>query len=131
KAGGRRTQLTKYPDSVNTAAYPPHTGDYFLFSKGAGGNERFQLYRFDRKNGEATLLTDGKSRNGNARFSNKGDRIVYTSTRRNGADSDFYIMNPTDLKSDKLLLENKGGGWYPLDWSPDDQKVLFSEYVSI
>src|SRR5262249_9397314 len=28
-------------------------------------------------------------------------------------------------------LENKGGGWYPLDWSPDDQKVLFSEYVSI
>src|SRR6185369_17236527 len=33
-------------------------------------------------------------------------------------------------KSDRLLLEVKGGGWQPLDWSPDDSKILMTEYVS-
>lgn len=129
--GGARTQLTFFADSVAGATYPPHTGDYFIFSKGSGGNERFQLYRYDRKTGNVTLLTDGKSRNGGVRFANKGDRMVYTSTRRNGADNDFYVMDPLDFKTNKLLLENKGGGWMPLDWSPDDQKILFGEYISI
>ena len=128
---GKPRQLTKFPDAVAGASYPPHTADYFIFSKGAGGNERFQLYRFDRGSGEIVLLTDGKSRNTSPRFSNKGDRLVYVSTRRNGADSDFFVMNPADPKTDKLLLENKGGGWFPLSWSPDDQRLLYQEYVSI
>ena len=128
---GARTQLTFFADSVGGAAYPPNGGDFFIFAKGAGGNERFQLYRYDTGTGDVALLTDGKSRNGAGRFSNHGDQIVYSSTRRNGTDVDLYLMNPKNPKSERRLLELTGGGWAPADWSPDDHHILLSEYVSI
>ena len=49
-------------------------GDHLVFSKDIGGNEFFQFYRFDLATGEATLLTDGKSRNTGWNWSNAGDR---------------------------------------------------------
>src|SRR5947208_17154456 len=61
--GGARTQLTFYPDSVSGAQYSPASGNSFVFSKDIGGNEFFQVYRFDNESGDVTLLTDGKSRN--------------------------------------------------------------------
>ncbi len=78
-----------------------------------------------------TLLTDGKSRNSAPSWSSDGKRVAYTSTRRNGADTDIYLESPNDPKSDRLLAEVKGGGWSIADWSPDDAKLLVIEYVSI
>ena len=129
--GGARTQLTFFPDRVDGASFEPTKGDYFIFSKGAGGNEFNQNYRYDFATGEITLLTDGKSRNSEPVWSNRGDRIAYTSTRRNGADTDIYVESPTDPKSDRLLAELKGGGWEPADWSPDDKQLLVLEGISI
>ncbi|MGZ4789606.1 MAG: S9 family peptidase [Terriglobales bacterium] len=129
--GGARTQLTFFPDRVGSAQYQPHTGNYFVFSKDVGGGEWYQLYRFDMANGAVTLLTDGKSRNLDALFSNKGDRIVYASTRRNRADLDFYVMDPADKSTDKLLSQNQGGGWEPSDWSPDDKTLLVVNGISV
>lgn len=128
---GARTQLTFYPDRISSARYQPHTGDYFLFGKDIGGGEWYQIFRYDMSNGNVTLLTDGKSRNLGARWSNAGDRIAYASTRRNRADLDFYTMNPADKSTDKLLVENKGGGWRIADWSSDDKMLLVEEYVSV
>src|SRR5688500_14749155 len=82
--GGARTQLTFFPDRVDGGKFEPTKAEYLVFSKGAGGNEFNQNYRYDFATGEITLLTDGKSRNSGPTWSNKGDRIVYTSTRRNG-----------------------------------------------
>lgn len=129
--GGARTQLTFFPDRILSATYQPHKGDYFIFRKDIGGGEWFQYYRFDVANGAVTLLTDGKSRNLGAVFSNKGDRIVYASTRRNRADVDFYTMDPSDKSTDKLLAENQGGGWGIADWSPDDKTLLIANEVSV
>jgi dipeptidyl aminopeptidase/acylaminoacyl peptidase len=129
--GGARTQLTFFPDSVGGALYQPTQGNYLIFAKGSGGNERYQTYRYDFATGKVTLLTDGKSRNSLGRWSSAGDQVVYSSTRRNGADADVYLMDPADAKSSRLLLEVKGGGWFPLDWSPDDRQILLAEYVSI
>jgi dipeptidyl aminopeptidase/acylaminoacyl peptidase len=128
--GGARTQRTFFKDSVVEASYEPTAGKYVLFSRSAGGNERYQLYRLDLDSGAVTLLTDGKSRNNPGRWSHRGDRYAYTSTRRNGADTDLYVMNPADPKSDQLVLEVKGGGWHVLDWAPDDAGLLVGEYVS-
>src|SRR5438477_355830 len=86
-------------------------GDYFIFSKDIGGGEWFQFYRFDSTSGDVALLTDGKSRNLGDVWSNRGDRIAYSSTRRNRADLDFYLMNPADKSTDRLLVQNQGGGW--------------------
>src|SRR5262245_54710585 len=128
--GGARTQLTFFPDSVGGARYQPKQGNYFVFVKGSGGNERFQAYRYDVATGNVTLLTDGKSRNSGGVWSNGGDKLAYSSTRRNGDDNDVYLMDPADPKSDRLLLEVKGFGWEAVDWSPDDSKILLAEYVS-
>jgi dipeptidyl aminopeptidase/acylaminoacyl peptidase len=128
---GARTQLTFFPDKVGGAGYQPHRGDYFVFSKDVGGGEWYQLYRFDVATGDITLLTDGKSRNIGDRWSNKGDRLAYASTRRNRADLDFYVMNPADKSTDKIIVQNQGGGWQIADWSPDDTTLLAVEEVSV
>jgi dipeptidyl aminopeptidase/acylaminoacyl peptidase len=129
--GGARTQLTFFPDRVDGATMQRTTRDYFIFSKGSGGNEFNQNYRYDFANGTITLLTDGKSKNSEPVWSNKGDRVAYTSTRRNGADTDIYVEAPTDPKSDKMLAELKGGGWDIQDWSSDEKQLLVIEEISI
>jgi dipeptidyl aminopeptidase/acylaminoacyl peptidase len=129
--GGARTQLTFYPDRVSSASYHPHVGDYFIFSKDIGGGEWFQFYRFDVATGNITLLTDGKSRNLGVHWSNRGDRIAYASTRRTRADLDFYVMDPADKSTDKLIVQNQGGGWEIADWSPDDKTLLITEEISV
>lgn len=129
--GGARTQLTFFPDRVDAASYDPAKGSAFVFTKGAGGNEFNQNYRYDFATGEVTLLTDGKSRNSSPEWSNRGTQIAYSSTRRNGADTDIYVASPADPKTDRMLAEVKGGGWGVQDWSPDDKQLLVLEYVSI
>jgi dipeptidyl aminopeptidase/acylaminoacyl peptidase len=128
--GGARTQLTFFPERVTGAAFRPKTGDSFVFSKDVGGNEFFQLYRYDMTTGDVTLLTDGKSRNTDPVWSHDGTRLVYGSTRRNGRDVDLYSVNPTDPKSDRQLIRLEGGGWTTLDWSPDDKQILVLEEIS-
>jgi dipeptidyl aminopeptidase/acylaminoacyl peptidase len=129
--GGARTQLTFAQEPVSQAVYEPRTGRYFLFLKDVGGNEFSQIYRFDVADGAITLLTDGRSQNGGIEWSTAGDRIAYGSTRRNGTDRDIYVMNPSDPKSDRLLLEVQGGGWGVTDWSPDDRQLIAQEARSV
>ena len=128
--GGARTQLTFFKDSVEGASYQPTRGDYIIFSKGSGGNENYQKYRYDFATGAITLLTDGKSRNTGGVWSHSGDRYVYESTRRNGEDVDLWVVNPLDPKSDRMLAQLKGGGWGVGEFSPDDKQLLVGEYIS-
>jgi dipeptidyl aminopeptidase/acylaminoacyl peptidase len=127
---GTRKQMTFFPERVARGSFQPTQGDYFVFSKDIGGNEFAQNYRYDLATGDITLLTDGKSRNSGGAWSNRGDKIIYTSTRRTGKDNDFYIIDPKNPKTDKLLSQVEGGGWSPLDWSADDTQILVSEYIS-
>ncbi|HUE43923.1 MAG TPA: S9 family peptidase [Candidatus Sulfotelmatobacter sp.] len=129
--GGARQQLTFFADAVRTGRFHPNGGDYIVFMKDIGGGEWFQLYRYDVKTGDVTLLTDGKSRNLQGPWSSDGNRIGYMSTRRTGKDTDLWVMNPSDPKSDRLLTQLPGGGWEPLDWSPDDKRILLNEELSI
>jgi dipeptidyl aminopeptidase/acylaminoacyl peptidase len=129
--GGARQQLTFYPDAVTNGRFHPNGGDYIVFSKDIGGGEWYQLYRYTLKTGEVTLLTDGKARNLLGPWSSKGDEIAYMSTRRTGKDTDLWIMNPANPKTDHLLAKLEGGGWQPLDWSPDDKHILLLEGISI
>ncbi len=128
---GSRQQMTFFPERVGGATYQPTHGDYFVFSKDIGGNEFNQNYRYDFKTGDVTLLTDGKSKNSRGAWSNRGDRMIYTSTRRTGKDTDFYSIEPANTQSDRLLSTVEGGGWGGLDWSPDDRQLLIQEYVSV
>ncbi len=128
---GARKQLTFFTEPPSGASYQPTQGNYFVFSKDVGGNEFSQNYRYDLATGDITLLTDGKSKNSRGVWSTRGDRMVYTSTRRTGKDTDFYIIDPQNPKSDRLFATVEGGGWGPLDWSPDDRKILALQYISV
>ncbi|MGI4787988.1 MAG: prolyl oligopeptidase family serine peptidase [Janthinobacterium lividum] len=129
--GGDRHQMTFFADTVGAASYEPTDGTYFVFSKDTGGNEFSQNYRYDLEEGTITLLTDGASKNSHGRWSNAGDQMVYSSTQRTGKDVDLYCIHPADPSSDRLLSALEGGGWFALDWSPDDSQILAAEYVSI
>src|SRR5438445_333066 len=129
--GGDRTQLTFFPDPVSGASYQPTEGRYIVFTKDVGGAEFFQKYRYDVATGEITLLTDGKSRNVGGAWSHKGDRYAYMSTRRNGRDLDLWAVDPGNPPSDRLVLQLQGGGYSPLDWSPDDRTILVWQGVSV
>jgi dipeptidyl aminopeptidase/acylaminoacyl peptidase len=128
---GMRRQLTFFPERVSGASFQPSQGNYFVFSKDTGGNEFGQNYRYDLATGDVTLLTDGQSKNSRGAWSRRGDRMAYSSTRRTGGDNDFYVIDPLQPQSNRLLTQNPGGGWYILDWSPDDRQILAIEYVSV
>jgi dipeptidyl aminopeptidase/acylaminoacyl peptidase len=129
--GGERQQLTFFADAVNGGKFHPNGGDYIVFAKDVGGGEWYQLYRYDIASGDVTLLTDGKSRNLMGPWSSGGNQIAYMSTRRTGKDTDLWVVNPAEPKSDHLLTKLGGGGWQPMDWSPDDKKILLEEELSI
>jgi len=130
--GGDRKQITFFEEPINSAFFEPVKGDYFLFLKDIGGNEFSQIYRYDLVNNKVTLLTDGKrSQNGGIVWNNKGDLIAYSSTKRNGQDRDFFLLNPLDPVSDRKIVENPGGGWSVVDWSPDDTRLLVEEGISV
>jgi len=129
--GAARRQLTFFPDAVSNGRFHPNGGEYIVFMKDTGGGEWYQLYRYDLETGDVTLLTDGKARNLMGPWSSGGDQLAYMSTRRTGKDTDLWVMNPALPKTDRLLAKLEGGGWQPLDWSPDDKKILLKEELSI
>lgn len=128
---GARTQLTFFSDRVTGASYQPADGSFVLFSKDTGGGEFYQLHRFDPAGGRYTLLTDGKSRNTAVTWVRDGSRIAWASTQRNGRDTDIWIMDPRDRASARLLVEVSGGGWEPVEWSPDGRRLLIAETKSV
>jgi dipeptidyl aminopeptidase/acylaminoacyl peptidase len=128
--GGARFQLTFFPDRVGNPIYEPVKGESFLFTKDVGGGEFFQIYRYNLGTGDITLLTDGKSRNTEPRWSYQGDRIAYGSTKRNGNDVDLWVVGANDPGSARLVAQNEGGGWAVSDWSPDGKQLLVINGVS-
>ncbi len=104
-------------------------GDVLVVNKDIGGNEFFQIYTL--KNGQLTLLTDGKSRNNLGAWNADGSLIGYSSTRRNGTDTDLYVMNPRDPKTDRMVAQVKGGGWAIQDFAPDGKSAVVGNYQSV
>lgn len=130
--GGARYQLTFFSEPVGSASYEPKSGSYYLFTKDVGGNEFAQLYRADLATGDSTLLSDGgRSQNGGIQWNNAKTLVCYGSTRRNGADRDLWILDPTKPQEQRIVMENKGGGWSVQDWSPNDEQILVMESLSV
>lgn len=129
---GARRQITFFDEPISGATYEPIKGEYLIYSKDVGGNEFGQLFKLDLKSLQSTLLTDGgRSQNGNITWRKDGNGFYYTSTKRNGGDRDIYYMDPNNPKSEKMILQVKGGGWSIQDISTDHKKLLVGESISI
>ncbi len=125
--GGARSQLSFEEERV-TGSWSPK-GDVLAVSKDIGGSEFFQL--FTLKNGRLTLLTDGKSRNELGPWSRDGRLLGFTSTRRNGTDSDLYVIDPRNPATSRMVAAVKGGGWAIAGFSPDASHVVVVEGISV
>lgn len=128
---GMREQLTFYPEPVSQLRMaPPRSGrNGFVFGKDVGGNEFWQLHWFDLDTRSTTQLTDGKARNQAPLFSPDGRWFAWSSTARNGKDTDLWLMDLATRQAKALVTA--GGQWSAHDFSPDGRTLLVSRYVSV
>ena len=131
KPGGARRQITFLHEPITEGAFSPDPARLaYFFLKDVDGNENTQLYY--QRSGEPAvkLLTDGKSVNSAALWSNAGKEIAFSSTSRDGISHDIYIVDPEGAALPHLALSGDAATWVPLDWSPDDRKLLVLKTVS-
>ena len=125
-----REQITFFDDDVESGIAWEPSGSSIIFRKDSGGDGNYQLYRLDARSGAIALVTDGHSRNGAGVWAHAGKRIAYTSTRRNGKDSDLYLVEPAHPETNRMLAKLEGGLWSPLAWSADDRRILVQRTTS-
>ncbi|MGB3341032.1 MAG: alpha/beta fold hydrolase [bacterium] len=127
---GFRQQLTFSKEPLNAVYICPDVNTpYFLFTSDSAGDERYQIYSFDYQTNKKRLLTDGKSKHGSIVWSNKGDKFAFCSTMRNGKDFDIYLGDLQKGKAFKKIFESTGY-WMPIEFSPDDNRLLVKQYIS-
>lgn len=117
---GARRQISFEDEPVSGRLSP--TGSKLVAIKDTGGGEFFQLYTL--QNGRLTLLTDGKSRNNFGSWDKEGRLVGYSSTRRNGTDTDLYLVDPANRSTDRLVAQVQGGGWNVADFAPGGRQAL-------
>lgn len=127
--GAMRRQLSFEAEPVPFATHAPSPDAVTVVQKDRGGDEFYQLYRLHE--GELSLLTDGQSRNWFGAWSRDGRLLGYSSSRRNGADADLYVIDPRDPSTDRRVAEVSGGGWNITDFSADNRRALAINRLSI
>jgi dipeptidyl aminopeptidase/acylaminoacyl peptidase len=126
---GMREQITFGAEPVSSVRARPGDQAGFVYGRDIGGSEFWQLYYYDLEARSARLLTDGgRSRNEQPLWSRDGTQLAWTSTARNGRDSDIWVRT-LDGAARAVLTE--GGTWFATDFSPDGKRLLVQQYVSI
>jgi dipeptidyl aminopeptidase/acylaminoacyl peptidase len=131
RAGGERRQLTFLREPIERGEYSPDPGrSAFFYLEDTAGDGATQIYY--QRVGEiaARRLTDGKSRNTAAIWANSGREMAFATTARDGESYDIDIAEPETGALPHLAVTGDGAPWFPLDFSPDDRKLLVRKHVS-
>ena len=126
---GARTQLTFYRDPVDEGLYRPSDPEQVVYALNEGGAENYPALPARPPTGRARRFTDGTHRYVAPLWSRDGKLLAYASNARNGRDMDIYVADPAAPGSERRIAEVQGS-WSPLDWSPDDRRLLLSEFIS-
>jgi dipeptidyl aminopeptidase/acylaminoacyl peptidase len=128
--GGARRQLTFFREPVGQVAVcPDPSSGLFLYARDVGGGEFYQLFFFDLATASSTLVTDGRSRNSGAVWNRAGTTFAYSSTRRNGKDTDVYLASRSNPLEARPII-TAGGSWGAGEFSPDGKRLLVVRAVS-
>ena len=127
---GQREQLTFYGDPITEARAPRSgTTHEFVFLKDQGGDEKAQLYLYSSPT-QIQQLTPGHAHHGSPVYSSDGKRIAFFGTERDGVSYDVYVSDIGASTPPRLVAGGQRDTWLPLDWSPDDRKLLLRRVVS-
>jgi dipeptidyl aminopeptidase/acylaminoacyl peptidase len=130
KPGGARHQITFFDEPIGSISRQPD-GDMIAFTMDAGGSEYSQIFVLDPKTGDSKMLTDGESRNGAISWSDKGGKIAYQSTKRNGRSNDLWMLDTQAPEKSRIVLESTDGSWWgPVDWDNKNLNLLVQQYTS-
>lgn len=125
---GAREQLTFAADPVITAR-APRTGNGFVFLQAEPSAQHAQLFYYSA-NAPIQQLTTGKFTHGSPIFSNDGKRIAFRGTDRGAGSYDVYVADIFPAAAPRFIAGDSQGDWQPLDWSPDDRKLLLRKDVA-
>jgi dipeptidyl aminopeptidase/acylaminoacyl peptidase len=125
---GTREQLTFYPDPIEWAR-AAKSGTGFVFLKDQGGDDNAHVY-YAPGNGTARQLTHGPFIHGSTVWAHDGKRVAFYGNERDSLSYDVYVADVTSAADPQLLVGGHEDTWYPLDWSPDDSKLLVWRYLS-
>ncbi len=129
---GMRRQISFHDEPVNAARYRPGRWPQtsILFSRDTGGNELFQLYLQNERNGQVVRVTDGRSRNTDAVFSRDGKWLAWTSVPSDSSRYRILVADANDPKTARVVLE-EDGSWTPGDFSPDGLTLAVTRDISV
>ena len=121
--------IDDWPSNIRPMFHPDPKKRFFLYLKdNSGGNEKYQIYRFDLDSKENVMLSNGNDSYLSPRFVPETNEIIYSKTLEGQTNADLYIMDLSDPKSDRLIYKNENtystnGSIYIDDFSPDGSKV--------
>jgi dipeptidyl aminopeptidase/acylaminoacyl peptidase len=131
RPAGERRQITFLREPITHAVFSPDPlRSAYLYLADEGGSENTQLYYQRLGEPAAKCLTAAKSRNGGPVWSNAGREVAFFSTARDGVNTDIDIDEPEAGSLPRLAVNGGGGAWVPLDWSPDDRRLLVLQSLS-
>jgi dipeptidyl aminopeptidase/acylaminoacyl peptidase len=129
---GAREQLTFFRDPVSGARAPQTAqAPGFVLLKDRGGDENWQLHYYRFADRSLRMLTDGRARHGSPVWSPDGARVAFYGTGRDGTSYDIYVADIASTAAPRLVVAGENRSWYPVDWSPDGQKLLLVQENSI
>ncbi|KAJ8901888.1 hypothetical protein NDN08_004093 [Rhodosorus marinus] len=133
---GMRYQHTFCREPVAFAQMNPiPERNQFAILKDYGGSELYQVYVFTTKSAFRRRVSTGKGRQGGVRWSHSGDKLIYSSTARNGRDWDIVVqkipvMFEEDGGAELVRKVEMKGMWMPLSISYDDEIILLCKIIS-
>jgi dipeptidyl aminopeptidase/acylaminoacyl peptidase len=128
---GMRKQITFFEEPVGGGMFVPGTiGQQIIYPRDEGGNEKDQFFRLQVPTSTSKMLTDPKGRYTSAVMTPDGQTLAFCGTTRTGRDWDIYTLNLADPNAKPELVWEVAGNFYPLDFSPDGQRLTILEYRS-
>lgn len=129
--GGERRNVTLFDEPVREVVRQ-HRGELLALTMDTGGSAFDQIYLLDPAQGEARLLTDGKSLNNRMIWDHSGQRLAYRSTRRNGKSNDIWLMDIDQPEQARMVYRATDGAlWKPVSFSRDGELLLVQQYGGI
>jgi Tol biopolymer transport system component len=128
KAGAPPRRFAAFGGPVTGLAVDPDpTKNGILYARPDPESGAAQILYVDLTNGSKLPISDGASLDGAAIWSPDGDRIAYSTSRRDGADWHLRLADREGGESPPIL--EREGRWIALDWSADGQRLLVGRFL--